>query len=64
MLKAAAEAHTAWALAHADDVPYDEAAAKGHPDYAEHHADVSASPEIDDGLNSLYRDLIADLQSA
>jgi hypothetical protein len=65
MLKAVAAAHEAWSLEHGDDVPYVEADENPHDgettDLSIHQADRSASPELDDPLNAIIKDLIGQL---
>lgn len=56
-----AEAYVAWATEYADQVPYNEDDAAGYTNYAVHHADVSASPDIDDILNQQISDYLATL---
>lgn len=65
MLAAAAEAHIEWSETYADGVLWDEAdAAAGGADYGEHHADISAAPEIGDILNQQFADMIIDLDTS
>lgn len=62
MLKAAADAHTAWSLKHGDSVPYVAADANPHAehtDLATWQADRSAPPDEDDELNAKLVALLA-----
>ena len=62
MLKEAARLHAEWSDRHADDVPARPSDSQPHDgensDYAEHHADRSAPPQVDDELNRRLAALI------
>lgn len=66
MLAAAAAAHHAWLDKHAEAVPAVPEHSRPHDgdpassDYAEHHADRSAPPDVDDLLSEQLAALLAD----